>query len=180
MAFEAKEQDGGGVVSLSRLREAPPPALPDESRVDAWRSLFRTHMALTGRIERALSEEGLPPIGWFDVLWALHRSPRGRMRPRALVLEVAVSKSGLTRLLDRLCDAGLTERVSLADDRRGHEIVLTEAGARTLRQMWPVYASELERHFGPLSEAEGEMLHGLLARVEGSACASEDPDCDTG
>jgi DNA-binding MarR family transcriptional regulator len=178
MAFQAQEEDGGGrVASLSRLREAPSP-LPDEARVDAWRSLFRTHMALTGRIERALTEEGLPPMGWFDVLWALHRSPRGRMRPRDLVLQVAVGKSGLTRLLDRLCDAGMTERVSLPDDRRGHEIVMTEAGARTLRQMWPVYASELERHFGKLSEAEGEMLHDLMTRVEGSACdASGDPEC---
>jgi len=179
MAFEAQRQDGGQVTPLAPLREAPPRALPHEERVDAWRSLFRTHTALTSRIEHALSDEGLPPIGWFDVLWALHRSPGGRMRPRSLVLEVAVSKSGLTRLLDRLCDAGLTERIRLTDDRRGHEIVLTEAGARTLRQMWPVYARELEQHFGRMSEAEAEMLHDLLARLEGSACESEDPDCET-
>jgi DNA-binding MarR family transcriptional regulator len=178
MDFDARLEDGSRVASLSRLREAPSP-LPEEGRVDAWRSLFRTHMALTGRIERALHEENLPPMGWFDVLWALHRSPRGRMRPRDLVLQVAVGKSGLTRLLDRLCDAGMTERVSLADDRRGHEIVMTDAGARTLRQMWPVYASELERHFGRMSEAEAETLRDLLAQVEGSACESEDPDCDS-
>jgi DNA-binding MarR family transcriptional regulator len=179
MAYEAQAEGGGLVRALTPLQEAVPTALPQEDRVDSWRSLFRAHTGITARIERALSEEGLPPIGWFNVLWALHRSPRGRLRPRALVLEVTISKSGLTRLLDRLCDAGLTERVNLTDDRRGYEILLTEAGERTLRQMWPIYARELETHFSRMSEAEAEILRELLNRLEASSCESEDPECTT-
>jgi DNA-binding MarR family transcriptional regulator len=145
----------------------------NEARVDAWRSLFQAHGAVTSRIERALTGEDLPPVAWFDVLWALDRAETGRMRPRALVEHVAVSKSGLTRLLDRLVDAGMVERVSCPKDRRGYEIAMTEAGDRMLRAMWPVYVRELDHHFAGIDPEEAAMLRELLDRVEASACDGE-------
>jgi DNA-binding MarR family transcriptional regulator len=171
----ASDPASESVVSLSPTPEGARdvPIDGDEPRVHAWRALFTAHAAVTGRIERAMTQEDLPPPGWLDVLWALDRAQRGRMRPRELVEHVAISKSGLTRLLDRLVDAGMVERVSCPSDRRGYEIAMTEAGATVLREMWPVYSRELELHFAGISEVEAATLRELLERVGDSACGSE-------
>src|SRR5437867_3312394 len=112
-------------------RARPPssewPSFP-EAQLDAWRALLDAHAGVMARMEQALSEEQLPPLGWYDVLYALHRAPGQSLRPRDLGLHLTISKSGLTRLVDRIAAAGLIERKECQADRRGHLIALTDAG----------------------------------------------------
>src|SRR4051812_27863613 len=138
-----------------------------QPHLDAWRSLLNAHAAMLERVEAALSEAGLPALAWYDVLWALYRADGRRLRAGELSDGVVtISRSGLTRLVDRMESAGLLERSVPEGDRRGVEIRITADGARMLRKMWPVYARVLEESFvAPLTVADAEAVRDALARV---------------
>jgi len=142
--------------------------IPSE-RMDAWWALLQAHSTLISGVEQALAEEDLPPLGWYDILSTLQRADDSAARPRDLGCGMTISRSGMTRLLDRIEAAGLVERVACERDRRGTWIVLTDAGRETLSRMQPVYERELGASFaGRLSDEEAQTLSGILARVGGS------------
>jgi DNA-binding MarR family transcriptional regulator len=148
-----------GETDLSPLVEQP--------HLDAWRALLNAHANMTRHIEEALSEAGLPPLAWYDVLWPVYQAKDRRMRMRELAEQVVtISRSGLTRLVDRIVDAGMLEREPTPGDRRGTDVVLTGEGARLLKRMWPVYAEKVNAHFvGPLPKGTAENLRDALRRV---------------
>jgi DNA-binding MarR family transcriptional regulator len=87
-----------------------------------------------------------------------------------LAQKVVLSRSNLTRLVDRLAEAGLVSRERSEDDRRGAYAVLTEAGREMRRRMWPVYEAGIRQLFeGRLSEAEAETLGAALRRLLAAA-----------
>lgn len=140
----------------------------DEEALSAWRALLDAHASLTGLIEGELAAAGLPPLGWYDVLWPLHRAPRRRLRMSALAREVTISRTGLTRLVDRIEREGLLRREPVPEDRRGSYVVLTPAGSATLRRMWPVYERVLEATFAPaVRDPRGlrQALEGVAAKA---------------
>lgn len=142
-----------------------------DTHLEALRSLMRARTALVDRIENALRADDLPPLAWYDVLCALEEGPDDGVRPRDLGFAVALTPSGLTRLLDRITAAGLVERNACPSDRRGYVVTLTRAGAETLAMMRPVYLREVRAGFADLiSDAEAAELHELLDRVSSSAC----------
>ena len=132
----------------------------------AWAVLLTAHATLIERIETALAEAGLPPLGWYDVLWALESAAGRQLRMHELAEHVVLSRSNLTRLADRLQDAGLIERTAAAEDRRGAYCVITAAGRAPRRRMWPVYQDAVERYFGAhISEKEATQMGEILARI---------------
>jgi DNA-binding MarR family transcriptional regulator len=138
----------------------------DELQLDAWRSLLNAHATLLERIERALAEAHLPPLAWYDVLWALYRAPDHRLRMSELAEHTVLSRSGLTRLVDRMEAAGVLERQPAPGDRRGAFAVTTDAGRDLLQRMWPVYGGSVREHFAAqLTETELRTLHDALSRV---------------
>jgi len=120
----------------------------DGKREAAWRALISTNALVIDKIERELSAAELPPLGWYDVLLELSRASDRRLRMHELAQAVVLSRSGLTRLVDRLERAGLLRREPTPEDRRGAFAVLTDDGRDTLDQMWPVYAKGIAEHFG--------------------------------
>lgn len=121
----------------------------DDETLAAWRALLNAHAAVTAQVEAALTDAGLPPLTWYDALWPLYRAERRRLRMGALASEVTLSRTGLTRLVDRLEREGLIRREAAPEDRRGFYVVLTAAGAAVLRRMWPVYEAVLDEAFAP-------------------------------
>src|SRR5215207_6050932 len=109
----------------------------------AWPVLLATHATLIEKIEAALAAEDLPPLGWYDVLWELEKADGGRLRMSELARNIVLSRSNLTRLIDRLDDAKLTARERCPDDRRGAFAVLLPAGREMRRRMWPTYRREI-------------------------------------
>jgi DNA-binding MarR family transcriptional regulator len=146
-------------------------ALPDK-HIDAWRAVVTTHAAVTDRVAKALTAADLPPLSWFEVMWAVGQSPDGRPRMSDLAERLTLSRGGITKLVDRLSGAGYIERVSCAEDRRSLQAELTPAGEQMLEEMRQVYASEVERYLGTLSAEDSELLASLLERVTQKTCDS--------
>jgi DNA-binding MarR family transcriptional regulator len=138
--------------------------LSDE-HLRAWRGVLNVQSAVVSRVEAALAEAGLPPLAWYDVLWALRSAPRARLRMGALAGHVTISRGGLTKLVDRLEDAGLLVREACPTDRRGFDAVLTPEGRALLRRMWPVYERELAGSLTSFSRPEAASVADALERL---------------
>jgi DNA-binding MarR family transcriptional regulator len=151
---------------------------PTQDKLEALRSVLRARTVLVDRLENALRADDLPPLAWYDVLCALDEATEEGLRPRDLAYAVALTPSGLTRLLDRITAAGLVERRACPTDRRGYGVTLTPSGAETLKMMRPVYLREVAAGFADLVTAEeARTLIEALERVSTSACtvAGEEP-----
>ncbi len=114
----------------------------------AFRALLIAHSRLTDRVEADLADAGLPPIGWYDVLNAVSEAGECGLRMFELADATAMSRSGMTRLIDRLEADGMIERRNCPSDRRGQVVVATARGVSTLREMCPAYGAAIHRHFG--------------------------------
>ena len=137
-------------------------------QLDAWRALLRGQALLIEEVERELAAAGLPPLGWYDVLTELDKAG-GRLRIHELADAVILSRSGLSRLLDRLESAGLLRREPCEDDRRGAYAAITSSGREMLDRMWPVYERCLTAHFAPqLDSAAAGVIRSALDAVSNS------------
>ena len=138
-----------------------------ETVITAWASLMRAQkVALTG-IEADLKAAGLPPLGWYDVLFELKKAGDGGLRPMELEGRLLLEQHNISRLVDRLEAAGYVQRRPCANDRRGQMVALTQAGRSLLRTMWPVYRDAIQRHVGSKlgSDRHAETLSSLLERL---------------
>jgi DNA-binding MarR family transcriptional regulator len=141
-----------------------------EPHLSAWRALLNAHASVVRAIEEALANAGLPPLAWYDVLWAVRRAPGRQVRMAELADGLTLSRGGVTKLVDRLGSAGLLRRERAEDDGRGFYAALTDAGEEMLRRMWPVYARILRETFvDTLSNEEAAVISVGLARVKDAA-----------
>jgi DNA-binding MarR family transcriptional regulator len=142
------------------------PARPDPRQLDAWRAFLRAHAVLTDTLDRELQAEQGVPLAWYDVLLNLAEADDGRLRMRDLADRVMLSRSGLTRLVDRMASAGLVSRRPDPDDRRGTLACLTDAGRQTLRRAAPVHLRGVQEHFARhIGDDEARVLRETLERV---------------
>jgi DNA-binding MarR family transcriptional regulator len=142
----------------------------ESTKGSVWALFLTAHAVLIEAIERRLAQAGLPPLAWYDLLWGLERSPEQRLRMSELAEKVVLSRSNLTRLVDRLEEAGLVLRERSEEDRRGAYAVLTETGREMRRRMWPVYQAGIRQLFeSQLSDAEAQAMGAVLRRVLAAA-----------
>ena len=142
----------------------------DEVHLAAWRAFLNAHAAVIDRIEREMVATGVLPLGSYDVLVPLSEAPDHRLRLHELASRVVLSRSTLTRVVDRLEAAGLLARERVATDRRGAYAVLTEKGQQALIAAWPVYARGIQAHFACyLDDDEVRVLTAALSRVDAAA-----------
>ena len=104
------------------------PRLLDETELAAWRGLLRLHSALTKDLDAQLVAGHRMSLSTYEVLLFLNDAPDGRLRMSELADSVLLSRSGLTRLVDRLQREGLLERDTCTEDARGAFAVITEEG----------------------------------------------------
>jgi DNA-binding MarR family transcriptional regulator len=103
-------------------------------QLGAWRTFLRAHAQVTRRLEADLLAEHDLPLAWYDVLVQLVEAPDHRLRMTELADRVLLSRSGLTRLVDRMERDGLVRREACDSDARGLFAVLTDEGYDRLRQ----------------------------------------------
>lgn len=120
---------------------------PDPAAMALWSAFLKAHSRVVDKMERDLVCERELSLAWYEVLYWLAQAPGGALRMQNLARTVLVSKSGLTRLVERMEDAGLVRREACPSDRRGTLAVITDLGRRTLRRAAPVHVRGIQEHF---------------------------------
>lgn len=148
---------------MKRARAIPGPLDP---RLGAWRTFLYAHAQVRRHLERELQAEQAMGLAEYEVLLNLAYSGERRMRMSDLADRLALSRSGATRLIDRLEREGLVERVSCETDRRGQWAHLTEAGVERLRGASPTHLRGIGEHFlDRIPATELRALRATLNRV---------------
>jgi DNA-binding MarR family transcriptional regulator len=141
---------------------------PSDAVIRAWTRLRRGQHAVLAAIESDLKAAGFPPLAWYDALLELSRAEAG-LRPFALERELLLAQYNLSRLLDRLEQAGYVERRTCPEDGRGQIVVITGSGRALIKRMWPTYRAAIARHVGAkLSEDDAARLAALLGKLKGA------------
>jgi DNA-binding MarR family transcriptional regulator len=137
-----------------------------EEQVTAWRGFLQAHAVLTRKLEADLLAEHQLPLASYDVLVQLVEAPDRRLRMTELAQRVLISRSGLTRLVDRLEREGLVRREACDDDARGLFAVLTEAGFQRLRRASPTHLRGVATYaINRLDDAQVAALSDICARL---------------
>ncbi|MGE8688734.1 MAG: MarR family winged helix-turn-helix transcriptional regulator [Achromobacter sp.] len=135
---------------------------------DAWSLFLTAHALVAEEIERRLSAADLPPLAWYDALWALERAPQGAARMFEIAERMVIARYNLTRLMDRLEADGLVERYRSDEDRRATYARLTPKGRALRREMWKVYEPAIDELFlsqlPPAQQASMAESFRLIAR----------------
>lgn len=138
----------------------------DTPQMEAFRELMRVQHAL-GRVldQELVSERGLS-FSEYGVLLTLLYAPDGSLPVGALCPSAHMTRSGITRLIDRMEKSGTVKRVADPTDRRSVRATITDLGRDELRKAWPIHRRGIDQHFSAqLSETEALNLRDLLRRV---------------
>lgn len=147
---------------------APQPLTPDEEAV--IRALGRVMIVLPRAADADLMREQRMPASEYMALMHLSEAPGRRMRMSELAAACDLSLSGVTRIVGRLERQGLVDRVRCAEDARGWNAVLTDAGLARLEKAWPTHLASVRRHvFDHLHDIDLAQLASALQRIASTA-----------
>jgi DNA-binding MarR family transcriptional regulator len=156
-------QDGAVLDRVDGARRRP---AADE--LHAWRSFLRAHATVVRRLEADLVAAHGLPLAVYDVLVQLVEAPGHRLRMTELAGRVLLSRSGLTRLVDRMVRDGCVRREPDPQDARGVLAVLTDAGFERLKEASPTHLDGITRYVVDRLSAEQ-----LSAWGSASECLAE-------
>jgi DNA-binding MarR family transcriptional regulator len=137
-----------------------------DERLQLMGLLIRSHRRLTELLGRELEEQVGIPLVFFDVLIHVGAAPEGRLTMSRLSSDVALTTGGVTRLVDRMADAGLVVRQNCPNDRRSVHVVLTPEGQAVLQRAVAAHIEGIDRHLmGPLSASDRSALERALIKL---------------
>lgn len=139
---------------------------PRDPRLSAWRTFLYAHAQVRRQLERELQAEQSMGLGEYELLLILAYSEHRRLRMSELATTLSLSRSGATRLIDRLEADGLVHRVSCDTDRRGSWAELSDEGYARLRGASPTHLRGVAEHFlDRIPRSELDELSRILDRV---------------
>jgi DNA-binding MarR family transcriptional regulator len=150
------------------------PLTPRDARLAPWRAFVTAQAHVSRRLDEDLRTEHGLSLQEYVALLILAEAPERRLRMGRLAESLTLSKSGATRLIDRLVDDGLVDRVTCSSDLRGAEAALTEAGVNRLRTAAPTHLRGIADYF--LSAIEGddlEVVERTMRSVADRACGAK-------
>lgn len=133
---------------------------PTKNETALWVALNQAQRSIYQTMDSALKASGLPPLRWYDVLWAMERVKSQGVRPFELEKGLIFEQSNLSRLLRRMIDAGLVEEAQYENDRRGKLLKITSKGCDVRLQMWRIYGPLIHKHMACMSS---QFDHGDIA-----------------
>lgn len=147
----------------------------DADRLATWRAFLEAHSRVVDVLAEELRAETGLPLSWYDVLVQLSEVEGRQLRMQELADAVLLSKSGLTRLVDRMEEQGYVERTPCDDDRRGTYARLTDAGFAALEAAVPYHADGVARHFTELiGDDEIATVRRVLERIADQLTEADD------
>ncbi len=145
-----------------------------------WRSFLHAHARLARRLDEDLRSQHALSLQEYETLLHLAEAHSHRLRMGRLADSLLLSKSGVTRLIDRLVDDGLVERTSCSNDARGAEASLTENGLARLRAAAPTHLAGIRDHFyEAIDDRDMAIVGRAMSAIASRLCDSAAP-CDHG
>src|SRR5688572_8325581 len=142
---------------------------PSPQRLRAWRLYFESALALHDVLDAELERDAGIPLRWYDILVHLEETPDG-LRMNELAERILYSKSGFTRVVDRMEEAGLVRRVRPEHDRRSILVVLTDQGRETMEEARRHHRDGIDQHFSRhLSDGDIKALTRALEKISAHA-----------
>jgi DNA-binding MarR family transcriptional regulator len=142
---------------------------PTPDRLRCWRLFFESAMALLDVLDSELQDAVGIPQRWYDVLVHTEESPDG-IQMTELADRILYSKSGFTRVIDRMEEADLVRRVRPPNDRRSILVVPTEKGTDMLARARRHHRDGIQRHFAEhLSDTDVKALTRALEKISAHA-----------
>ena len=139
-----------------------------ETELRAWQGLLHAHQQVTGTLDAELRAEHDLSLAAYDVLLRLARAPGRTLRMTDLARRVMMSPSGLTRVVDRLVEAGLVRRDRFEGDARVILAHLTDQGREVVRRAARTHIRGIREHFtGQLSQPQLRNLASALETITG-------------
>ncbi len=137
-----------------------------QTHLQMWRSFLEAHSTVVKQLARRMQEQHGLPLAWWDVLLQLADGPEGRLRMGELAESVLLTRSGITRLVDRMIAAGLVDREPCPGDRRGYFAVITQKGKDTIEKVGPDHSKDAwEVFLGHITQEEAALLGQVFSRV---------------
>ncbi|MGH3328901.1 MAG: MarR family winged helix-turn-helix transcriptional regulator [Streptomycetales bacterium] len=147
-------------------RQHYPGRRPTSGELSVWRMFLRAYAQLTRRLEADLIAEHALSLASYDLLVTLVEAPDHRLRMTELAEQVFLSRSGLSRHVDRLAREGLVTREACLDDGRGTFAVLTRRGYERLRDAAHTHLRGIAAYAtGGLSDEELRLLGTILGKL---------------
>lgn len=136
------------------------------AEIAAFDAFLRAHATTSHVLERMAASRGGLPLGEHFLLVQIAKGPATGIRPTELAARSLLTKSGVTRAIDRLEAEGLVERRICPSDGRGQHILVTPRGTRLLRRSAPSHIRAIAEHFAdPLSAHELAVLTTAMQRI---------------
>jgi DNA-binding MarR family transcriptional regulator len=160
------------------MTQAPRRLTAHDPRLGPWRAFLLAHARISRRLDDELRAEHDLSFAEYDALLTIATAPERRIRMRQLADQVLLSKSGVTRLIDRLVADGLVERDACVSDARGAEAVLTEAGLDRLRAASSTHLRGISDHFLDILD-EGQLAEvgrAMQAVADRAGAGPADPE----
>jgi DNA-binding MarR family transcriptional regulator len=143
----------------------------DDERLHLMGLVIRANRRLTDRLGRDLETSVGIPLVFFDVLIHVGAAPEGRLTMSRLSADVALTTGGVTRLVDRMVDAGLVERKNCPSDRRSVHVMMTTEGHAVLEKAVAAHIEGIDRYlFDPLNAGDRAALETALTKVLDAGC----------
>jgi DNA-binding MarR family transcriptional regulator len=142
-----------------------PLSSPTPEQLRCWRLFVESALALVDVLDTELQEAAGIPQRWYDVLVHLEESPDG-IAMTELADQILYSKSGFTRVIDRMEEAGLVSRVRPPNDRRSILVTITDQGTQTMQDARRHHRDGIERHFSKhLTDTDTKALTRALEKI---------------
>jgi DNA-binding MarR family transcriptional regulator len=182
----ARRYDLGTVpgTTTRALRETTPiataesgtgPLTARDARLAPWRAFVTAQAHVSRRLDEDLRAEHGLSLQEYVALLILAEAPDRRLRMGRLADSLTLSKSGATRLIDRLVDDGFVARLSCPSDLRGAEAALTEAGVDRLRTAAPTHLRGIADYFlSAIQKSDLEVVERTMQSVADRACGTRD------
>ncbi len=118
-----------------------------DQKLAAWRTFLAAYGTTLRALEHEMLEDQGIPLTWYEILARLDATTEGRMQMKDLAECILLSRSGLTRLIDRMAAEDLVDRLPCPEDRRGTYATITDEGRNALHRAMPSHIQSIDEHF---------------------------------
>lgn len=134
--------------------------------IEVWRNFLVFHNEVITQIESALRNAGCISLAWYDILIVLERSKNKSLTMKDLIKETVLTKSGVSKIVDRIEDGKLITRKKSQADARSVLIQITKEGSIEVRRAWALYKQNIEEFFlSPLHATELNMMASIFKKL---------------